>query len=87
MEYLMTLPIEIFWLLCCIENLLKDGCLPRIGMANDKDAKTQIKHSNIECLSHSVLQRDICRWDAWNGGSDTWNKAGFEGLNMYHHIH
>ena len=36
----MALPIENFWLFCCIANSLEDGCLPRIGAANDEDTKT-----------------------------------------------
>ena len=35
----MALPIENFWLFCCIANSLEDGCLPRIGAANDEDVK------------------------------------------------
>jgi len=45
------LPDWKFWLFCCIANLLEDGCLPHIGMANDKDMKTPGKPSNIFCLS------------------------------------
>jgi hypothetical protein len=51
MEYLMTLLIENFRLFCCIANSLEDGCLPCIGAANDKDAKTPGEPSNILCLS------------------------------------
>ena len=47
----MTLPIENLWLFCCIANSLEDGCLSRIGAANDKDAKTRGEHSNISCSS------------------------------------
>ena len=51
MEYLMTLPIENFRLFCCIANSLEDGCLPRIGAANDKDAKTPGEISKTSCSS------------------------------------
>jgi hypothetical protein len=51
MEYLMTLPIENLRLFCCIANSLEDGCLPRIGAANDKDAKTSGDASKILCSS------------------------------------
>ena len=47
----MALPIENLGLFCCIANSLKDGCLPRIGAANDKDAKTRGEPSNILCSS------------------------------------
>ena len=47
----MTLAIENFRLFCCVANSLEDGCLPRIGAANNKDAKTPSEPSNILCLS------------------------------------
>jgi len=43
----MTLPVENFRLFCCIANSLENGCLPRIGPANDKDAKTPGEQSKI----------------------------------------
>ena len=54
----MTLPIENLRLFCCIANSLKDGCLPRIGAANDKDTKTRAERSNNACsalLSSNIL--------------------------------
>ena len=47
----MTPPIENFRLFSCIANSLEDGCLPRIGAANDKDAKTRGERSKNLCLS------------------------------------
>ena len=49
LEYLMTLPIENFRLFCCIANSLEDGCLSRIGAANDKDTKTRGDPSKVLC--------------------------------------
>ena len=54
----MTLLIENFRLFCCIANSLEDGCLPRIGAANDKDTKTTGPVSEILCsfpLSFNIL--------------------------------
>jgi len=47
----MTLLIENFRLFCCIANSLEDGCLSRIGAANDKDTKTRGAVSKIFCSS------------------------------------
>jgi hypothetical protein len=47
----MTLLIENFRLFCCIANSLEDGCLSCVGTADDKDAKTLGKPSNILCVS------------------------------------
>jgi hypothetical protein len=58
MEYLMTMPSENFRLFCCMANSLEDGCLPRIGAANDKDAETCGEPSNVLCsfpLSFYIL--------------------------------
>ena len=54
----MTLLIENFWLFCCIANSLEDGCFPRIGAANDEDAKVRGAASKIarsSLLSFYVL--------------------------------
>ena len=50
----MTLPIENSRLLCCIADSLKDGCLPRIGAANDKDTKAPGPLSDIFLGLHTV---------------------------------
>jgi hypothetical protein len=58
MEYLMTLLVENFRLFRRIANSLEDGCLPRIGAANDKDAETRGEPSNSLCsfpLSFYIL--------------------------------
>ena len=47
----MTLRIENSRPFRCIANSLEDGCLSRLGTANDKDAKTLDKRSNISCSS------------------------------------
>jgi hypothetical protein len=54
----MTLPIKNFRLFCCITNSLEDGCLPRIGTANDKYTKTSGTLSDGLCsfpLSFNIL--------------------------------
>ena len=51
MEYLTALPIENFWLFCCIANSLEDGCLARISAANDEDTKTLGEPSEPFCSS------------------------------------
>ena len=38
----MTILTENLRLFCCIANSLEDGCLPRIGTANDEDTKTAL---------------------------------------------
>jgi len=70
----MTLLIENFRLFCCIANSLEDGCLSRIGAANDKDAKMWDAVSNIlyssplsfhiRCSFELGIGRRHCRWDA-----------------------
>ena len=62
MEHLVAVPIENFRLFCCVANSLKDGCLPRIGAADDKDAKTPGEPPNILCSS--LLSFYIpCSWE------------------------
>ena len=60
MEYLITLLIENFGLFCCIANSLKDGCLPCIGAANDKNTKTLGPVSEFLCAF--PLSFDILHW-------------------------
>ena len=78
MEYLITLLIENFRLFCCIANSLEDSCLSRIGAANDEDAKTWGKPSNVlcsyplSCYILCILEFDIGKrhlslrwWKSW----------------------
>ena len=55
----MALLVENFGLFRCIANSLEDGCLPRIGPANDEDAKTCGEFSNI--LGSSLLSFHVLR--------------------------